>query len=129
MNSIDKVAIVTGAGSGIGKASALALLKEGYRVVLAGRRKDALERVVADAGASGARTLAVPTDVSDPDSVRALFARTKEAFGRLDLLFNNAGDRRPRRPARGSHATSSGRPSWTSTSPARSCARRRPSGS
>jgi NAD(P)-dependent dehydrogenase (short-subunit alcohol dehydrogenase family) len=90
MSSPIKVAIVTGAGSGIGKAAALALLKEGYYVTLAGRRKDRLEQAVTEAGA-GARALAVPTDVGDPASVRALFAKTKEAFGRLDLLFNNAG--------------------------------------
>jgi NAD(P)-dependent dehydrogenase (short-subunit alcohol dehydrogenase family) len=86
-----KVAIVTGAGSGIGEASALALLSEGYCVSLAGRRKDQLERVAAAAGAAKDRALVVPTDVADPGSVRNLFARTKEAFGRLDLLFNNAG--------------------------------------
>jgi NAD(P)-dependent dehydrogenase (short-subunit alcohol dehydrogenase family) len=85
-----KVAIVTGAGSGIGKASALALLREGWAVTLAGRRKDALEAVAREAK-PGARTLVVPTDVADPAAIRALFARTKEAFGRLDLLFNNAG--------------------------------------
>jgi NAD(P)-dependent dehydrogenase (short-subunit alcohol dehydrogenase family) len=85
-----KVAIVTGAGSGIGEASALALLAEGYCVALAGRRKDQLERVAASAPAKD-RALVVPTDVADPGSVRNLFARTKEAFGRLDLLFNNAG--------------------------------------
>ena len=85
-----KVAIVTGAGSGIGKASALALLREGWAVVLAGRRKDALEAVARDS-TPGARTLVVPTDVADPAAIRALFARTKETFGRLDLLFNNAG--------------------------------------
>jgi NAD(P)-dependent dehydrogenase (short-subunit alcohol dehydrogenase family) len=85
-----KVAIVTGAGSGIGKASALALLREGWAVALAGRRKDALEAVAREAK-PGARTLVVPTDVADPTAIRALFARTKEAFGRLDLLFNNAG--------------------------------------
>jgi len=90
MASSGKVAIVTGAGSGIGKASALALLNEGYAVALAGRRKDALESVAREAK-PGARTLVVVTDVGDPASVRALFARTKEAFGRLDLLFNNAG--------------------------------------
>ena len=90
MSSPIKVAIVTGAGSGIGKAAALALLKEGYYVTLAGRRKDRLEQAVAEAGA-GARALAVPTDVGDPASVRALFAKTTEAFRRLDLLFNNAG--------------------------------------
>jgi NAD(P)-dependent dehydrogenase (short-subunit alcohol dehydrogenase family) len=91
MNSPNKVAVVTGAGSGIGKAAALALLRDGYRVALAGRRKERLEQVVVDAGPSGAGALVVPTDVGDPESVRALFARTKEAFGRLDLLFNNAG--------------------------------------
>jgi NAD(P)-dependent dehydrogenase (short-subunit alcohol dehydrogenase family) len=85
-----KVAIVTGAGSGIGKASALALLREGWAVVLAGRRKDALEAVAREA-TPGARTLVVPTDVADPAAIRALFARTRETFGRLDLLFNNAG--------------------------------------
>ena len=90
MASHNKVAIVTGAGTGIGKAVSTALLKDGYRVVLAGRRKEPLEKTVSESGA-GARALAVPTDVSDPQSVRALFARTKEAFGRLDVLFNNAG--------------------------------------
>jgi len=90
MNANNKVAIVTGAGSGIGKAVALALLKEGYHVVFAGRRQDALERAVKESGA-GTRAMAVPTDVSNPESVRSLFVRTKEAFGRLDLLFNNAG--------------------------------------
>jgi NAD(P)-dependent dehydrogenase (short-subunit alcohol dehydrogenase family) len=91
MTSSSKVAIVTGAGSGIGKAVAVALLKEGYRVALAGRRKDRLEQAVAEAGPAGARALAVPTDVADHQAIQALFARTKEAFGRLDLLFNNAG--------------------------------------
>jgi NAD(P)-dependent dehydrogenase (short-subunit alcohol dehydrogenase family) len=88
--SHNKVAIVTGAGTGIGKAVSMALLKDGYRVALAGRRKEPLEKAVAESGA-GARALAVPTDVSDPQSVRALFAKTKDAFGRLDVLFNNAG--------------------------------------
>jgi len=91
MNSHHKVAIVTGAGTGVGKAAAIALLQEGYRVALAGRRKDPLEQAVAEAGVTGGQALAVPTDVRDPTSVRALFARTKEAFGRLDVLFNNAG--------------------------------------
>jgi len=95
MSSNGKVAIVTGAGSGIGKATALALLQEGYSVVLAGRRAAALEQTVKDAGAAAARALAVFTDVSDPASVRALFAKTKEKFGRLDLLFNNAGQNAP----------------------------------
>jgi len=91
MNAQNKVAIVTGAGSGIGKTVALALLKDGYRVALAGRRKDPLEQTVKDAGSAGALALVVPADVSNPESVRALFAKTKEVFGRLDLLFNNAG--------------------------------------
>jgi len=94
MASTEKVAIVTGAGSGIGKAVALALMKEGYAVVLAGRRKEALEGTATEGKASG-RSLVVPTDVTDPASIQALFARTKEAFGRLDLLFNNAGTGAP----------------------------------
>ena len=96
MSSLGKVAIVTGAGTGIGKSAALALLEEGYAVALAGRRAELLEAVVAEAGPAAPRALAVPTDVSDPESVRALFARTKEQFGRLDLLFNNAGVFGPR---------------------------------
>jgi len=86
---VEKRAIVTGAGSGIGKAVALALLSEGYAVALAGRRKDALEQTAAES--KSAKALVVPADVSDPASVRALFDRTQAAFGRLDLLFNNAG--------------------------------------
>lgn len=97
MNSHNKVAVVTGAGTGIGKAVALALLKDGYRVALAGRRKEPLEQTVADSGAVE-RALAMPTDVSDPESVRALFIETKQAFGRLDLLFNNAGINVPATP-------------------------------
>lgn len=91
MSAHTKVAIITGAGTGIGKAAALALLKDGYRVVLAGRRLAPLEKVVADADVSGSQTLIVQTDVSDLTSVQTLFARTKEIFGRLDVLFNNAG--------------------------------------
>ena len=86
-----KVAIVTGAGSGVGRAVGLVLLREGYHVALAGRRKDALERVAGEAGSARSQALVVPTDVRDPEAIRALFAQTKSAFGRLDLLFNNAG--------------------------------------
>ena len=86
-----KVAIVTGAGSGVGRAVGLVLLREGYHVALAGRRKDALEQVAGEAGPARSRALVVPTDVRDPEAIRALFAQTKSAFGRLDLLFNNAG--------------------------------------
>ena len=91
MTSSDRIAIVTGAGTGVGKAVALALLQEGYSVVLAGRRKEALETTAMEGKASTSRTLVVPTDVADPASVRALFARTKETFGRLNLLFNKIG--------------------------------------
>jgi len=90
MSTAAKVAIVTGGGSGIGKSAALALLKEGYSVVVAGRRLALLEEVAAESGA-GERALAVPTDVGDPVSGGAGFAKTKEVFGRLDVLFNNAG--------------------------------------
>ena len=95
MNGNGKVAMITGAGTGIGRACALAMLREGYSVVLAGRRPEPLERTKADAGAGGGRALVAPADVSDPVSVQALFAKTKEAFGRLDFLFNNAGVNAP----------------------------------
>ena len=91
MSSPSKVAIVTGAGTGIGKAVAVALLDEGYRVAFAGRRSEPLQQAIAEAGVPAASALAVPTDVADPASVHALFARTREVFGRLDVLFNNAG--------------------------------------
>ena len=91
MQTHNRIALVTGAGSGIGRAVSLALQGAGYSVVLAGRRAAELERTAAMARAGGGQMLAVPTDVGNPDAVRALFARTKEAFGRLDLLFNNAG--------------------------------------
>ena len=91
MTTQNKIAIVTGAGTGIGKGVALALLADGYRVVFAGRRQEPLDAAIVGAGANRERALAIPTDVSDPAAVKALFARTKEAFGRLDLLFNNAG--------------------------------------
>ena len=90
MSTHTKVALITGAGTGIGKASALALVREGYAVVLAGRRAELLEATTQEAGGE-AKTLVVPTDVSDPDAIRALFASTKATFGRLDVLFNNAG--------------------------------------
>ena len=94
MNSNDKVALVTGAGTGIGKAVALGFLREGYRVVLAGRRIEPLMAVATEGGAD--RALAVATDVSLPESVAALFAKITEKFGRLDVLFNNAGVSAPR---------------------------------
>jgi NAD(P)-dependent dehydrogenase (short-subunit alcohol dehydrogenase family) len=94
MSTHNKVAIVTGAGSGVGKAAALALLKNGYQVALAGRRPEPLKEVADESGA-GARALAVPTDVADPKSVQALFDATVKAFGRVDLLFNNAGVNAP----------------------------------
>jgi NAD(P)-dependent dehydrogenase (short-subunit alcohol dehydrogenase family) len=86
-----KVAIVTGAGTGIGKAVAIGLLEDGYSAVLAGRHSASLEQTVHDAGELGVHTLVLPTDVSDPGAVRALFVATRDRFGRLDLLFNNAG--------------------------------------
>ena len=94
MISHNKVAIVTGAGTGIGKGVALALLKDGYRVALAGRRLELLEKTAAESGA-GARALAIPTDVSNPESVRLLFTKIRDTFRRLDLLFNNAGTSAP----------------------------------
>ncbi len=95
MSSHGKVAIVTGGGTGIGKRTSLALLQEGYSVALAGRRLEPLQTTVTEAGVSGSRALIVQTDVGDPDSVRALFSRTIETFGRLDVLFNNAGTGAP----------------------------------
>ncbi|MBL9125463.1 MAG: SDR family oxidoreductase [Planctomycetaceae bacterium] len=94
MSSHLKVALVTGAGSGIGRASALALAADGYRVVLAGRRREAHEETARLSGA-GERMLVVPTDVTRPAEVRALFDATRETFGRLDVLFNNAGSGAP----------------------------------
>ena len=91
MNTPPKVAIVTGAGTGIGKAVALAFLDEGFAVVLAGRREALLAQTIADAGSHRTRARAVPTNVADPASVRALFAAARDAFGRVDVLFNNAG--------------------------------------
>jgi len=94
MSSRHQVALVTGAGSGIGKAVALAFLKDGYRVALAGRRLDTLERTAAESGA-GDRALPVAADVTSPESVRALFETLRSHFGRLDVLFNNAGTSAP----------------------------------
>jgi len=93
-----KVALVTGAGTGIGKAVALALMRESYAVTLAGRRQDMLDETAAEGRALGAQSLVVKTDVSDPDSVKAVFARTRTTFGRLDVLFNNAGIGAPAMP-------------------------------
>ena len=91
MNSNGKVALVTGGGSGIGKASALALAEEGFAVVVAGRRAEPLQAVVNEIESKQGRALGVPTDVGDPEAVRNLFAKIKQTYGRLDVLFNNAG--------------------------------------
>jgi NAD(P)-dependent dehydrogenase (short-subunit alcohol dehydrogenase family) len=91
METPGKIAVVTGAGSGIGRASALALIEAGFSVVLAGRRREMLEETAALANAQPPRVLAVPTDVRDPASIAALFDRVKQTHGRIDLLFNNAG--------------------------------------
>jgi NAD(P)-dependent dehydrogenase (short-subunit alcohol dehydrogenase family) len=98
MNTSEKVALVTGAGSGIGRSSSLALLEAGYRVVLVGRREDALQETVAQAGEAGSRMLPLPADVTNSDSVRSVFEKTVESFGRLDVLFNNAGTGAPAIP-------------------------------
>ena len=86
-----KIAVITGAGSGIGRASAHALLEDGWTIVLAGRRKDRLEETATLANAPPPRTLVAPTDVTDPASIAALFDTVKQTYGRIDLLFNNAG--------------------------------------
>jgi NAD(P)-dependent dehydrogenase (short-subunit alcohol dehydrogenase family) len=91
MAQLQRVAVVTGAGTGVGKAAALALLREGYAVALAGRRKDKLEETAAEAKSLTGKALVVETDVTDPKSIRDLFAKTRDAFGRIDVLFNNAG--------------------------------------
>ena len=91
MSTERKIAVVTGAGSGIGRRTALAFLDEGYSVVMAGRRKDPLKKTAAESGSADSRVLVVPTDVADPEAVTNLFAKTRESFGRIDVLFNNAG--------------------------------------
>jgi len=91
MGSSPKIAIVTGAGSGIGKSVSIALAQNGYAVVLTGRNKQRLEATALEMGPDDSKRLVLPASVADPDSVRELFARTKREFGRLDLLFNNAG--------------------------------------
>jgi NAD(P)-dependent dehydrogenase (short-subunit alcohol dehydrogenase family) len=98
MNTLNKVALVTGAGTGIGKACALALLENGYRVVLVGRRLELLEQVVAQSKASSDAALACQTDISNEEQVDNLFKKVKEQFGRLDVLFNNAGRGTPMMP-------------------------------
>lgn len=95
MSDRTKFAIVTGAGSGIGRSVSIALLKVGYSVAIASRRKEPLEETASLAGADGERALVVPTDVTDAEAIKALFAAAKEKFGRLDLLFNNAGSGTP----------------------------------
>jgi NAD(P)-dependent dehydrogenase (short-subunit alcohol dehydrogenase family) len=95
MSVQEKVAVITGAGSGIGRASALAFVEDGWRVAMAGRRSEPLEETLALAGTGRERAIAVPTDVGDPKSVQALFDRVKAAFGRVDVLFNNAGQNVP----------------------------------
>jgi NAD(P)-dependent dehydrogenase (short-subunit alcohol dehydrogenase family) len=91
MTGSQKIAVVTGAGTGVGRAAALALMKAGYVVALAGRRKDKLEEVADEGAAGNAKSLVVPTDVADPTAIKMLFAKVKDTFDRLDVLFNNAG--------------------------------------
>jgi NAD(P)-dependent dehydrogenase (short-subunit alcohol dehydrogenase family) len=95
MAAHNRTALVTGAGTGVGRAVALALLKDGYRVALAGRRKEMLDETATLAGSTAGNALVVPTDVGKPDQVQALFARIKDRFGRIDVLFNNAGGNAP----------------------------------
>jgi NAD(P)-dependent dehydrogenase (short-subunit alcohol dehydrogenase family) len=98
VSAVTKISVVTGGGSGIGRAVALTLAKEGYSVVVAGRQKESLDAAAAEGTRLGLDVLAVPTDVGDPSSVRALFTRADEAYGRIDLLFNNAGVSAPSVP-------------------------------
>ncbi len=95
MTTHNKVAVITGGGTGIGKATALAFIKDGYRVVITGRRAEPLDETIKEAGVDSSRMIGVPTDVGNPDAVKALFAKTKVAFGRIDVLFNNAGTNAP----------------------------------
>ena len=95
MTTHNKVAVITGGGTGIGKATALAFIKDGYRVVITGRRAEPLEETIKTAGVDSSRMIGVPADVGNPEAVKALFAKTKSAFGRIDVLFNNAGQNAP----------------------------------
>ena len=95
MSKTEKIAVITGAGSGIGKATAHALLKDGWSVVVTGRHQDTLDATIAEAGSDAARGLAVAADVGDPQAVAALFAKVQQRFGRIDMLFNNAGQNAP----------------------------------
>lgn len=98
MTNSSKIAIITGAGTGVGKAAANALLKDGWKVALAGRRPEPLEQAIAEAGASSDQAIAIPTDVTDESAVKALFDKTSQQFGRIDMLFNNAGTGAPAIP-------------------------------
>src|SRR6201993_5287767 len=91
MAATAKIALVTGAGTGVGRGAALALMKSGFTVVLAGRRRDKLQEVANEGAAKGGKNMVVPADIADPASIKSLFATTKQTFGRLDVLFNNAG--------------------------------------
>jgi NAD(P)-dependent dehydrogenase (short-subunit alcohol dehydrogenase family) len=95
MNTHNKVALITGGGTGIGKATALAFIKDGYRVVITGRRQQPLDETLKEAQVDTTRLLAIAADVSNPDAVKTLFAKTLAAFGRIDVLFNNAGQNAP----------------------------------
>jgi NAD(P)-dependent dehydrogenase (short-subunit alcohol dehydrogenase family) len=95
MSTHNKVAVITGGGTGIGKACALAFIKDGYRVAIAGRRQEPLDETIKEAGVDASRMIGMSTDVGVPDAVKALFARVKSSFGRIDVLFNNAGANAP----------------------------------
>lgn len=95
MTTHNKVAVITGGGTGIGKACALAFIKDGYRVAITGRRPEPLNDTIKEAGVDSSRMIGVPTDVGNPEAVKALFAKVKSAFGRIDVLFNNAGQNAP----------------------------------